>query len=536
MKEITRIHLAKIPYEIELDAKKNLQKYLDALRKYSDEEIFEDVEIRITEILAESGISKHGIISEKEVQKIRAQIGEPEIFKGEDFEEETSSEKSSTNFEAEKLPKKLYRDRQNQMVAGVLAGIAGYFEIDATVVRLAFVLLTFFSFGTTFLIYLILAIIIPPAKNSSDILRLRGQKISANSIKEINKEYDFERFDRQDRFVGRILAGIGGGIALMMALCGVAALIFGNFALNEFFKQPEARGFYGTALLILSNIAGLAFVAFCANLAFAGFSYKIRRSQIVSLIILAVLGVVCGSGMMISVSQLGMEYQERQERISSSLTTKEVKFDAEKLSQIKNLKVGNFTNVEYIVSDERKVEFSEFEALKENKFEKVKVEFNGENMKIDLPISRAYPYSSEEKIRIYGPELSKIELGESARVEYEKLSQSNLEIFQRQSSTFEFDGKTIDNLKVSQDYASTIDSSDVFVKNLVAKSRGGNVRLKSVENAIFETVDCTNDSSRVVYLSLEENAKNAKITLNGSEFNASRTGECFMLHGDELDF
>ena len=43
MKEITRIHLAKIPYEIELDAKKNLQKYLDELRKYSDEEIFEDV-------------------------------------------------------------------------------------------------------------------------------------------------------------------------------------------------------------------------------------------------------------------------------------------------------------------------------------------------------------------------------------------------------------------------------------------------------------------------------------------------------------
>lgn len=105
MKEITRIHLAKIPYEIELDAKKNLQKYLDELRKYSDEEIFEDVEIRITEILAESGISKNGIISEKEAQKIRAQIGEPEIFKGEDFEEETSSEKSSSDFETEKLPK-----------------------------------------------------------------------------------------------------------------------------------------------------------------------------------------------------------------------------------------------------------------------------------------------------------------------------------------------------------------------------------------------------------------------------------------------
>ena len=54
MKEITRIHLAKVPYEIEIDAKKVLQKYLDELKKYSaDEDIFSDVEIRITEILSE---------------------------------------------------------------------------------------------------------------------------------------------------------------------------------------------------------------------------------------------------------------------------------------------------------------------------------------------------------------------------------------------------------------------------------------------------------------------------------------------------
>ena len=53
MKEITRIHLAKIPYEIEIYAKKRLEKYLKDLKIYSgDEDIFEDVEIRITEILA----------------------------------------------------------------------------------------------------------------------------------------------------------------------------------------------------------------------------------------------------------------------------------------------------------------------------------------------------------------------------------------------------------------------------------------------------------------------------------------------------
>ena len=42
MKEITRIHLAKIPYEIEIPAKKQLEKYLKDLKIYSsDKDIFE---------------------------------------------------------------------------------------------------------------------------------------------------------------------------------------------------------------------------------------------------------------------------------------------------------------------------------------------------------------------------------------------------------------------------------------------------------------------------------------------------------------
>lgn len=40
MKEITRIHLAKVPYEIEIDAKKVLQKYLDELKNIQQMKIF----------------------------------------------------------------------------------------------------------------------------------------------------------------------------------------------------------------------------------------------------------------------------------------------------------------------------------------------------------------------------------------------------------------------------------------------------------------------------------------------------------------
>ena len=82
MKEITRIHLAKIPYEIEIYAKKRLEKYLKDLKIYSgDEDIFEDVEIRITEILAELGIKEGGVITEKKFQKLRLKLAHQKCFK-----------------------------------------------------------------------------------------------------------------------------------------------------------------------------------------------------------------------------------------------------------------------------------------------------------------------------------------------------------------------------------------------------------------------------------------------------------------------
>ena len=70
MKEITRIHLAKIPYEIENDAKKDIEKYLNALRKIADDSIFADVEIRITEILSDIGVEANGVITKEDVEKI----------------------------------------------------------------------------------------------------------------------------------------------------------------------------------------------------------------------------------------------------------------------------------------------------------------------------------------------------------------------------------------------------------------------------------------------------------------------------------
>jgi phage shock protein C len=56
----------------------------------------------------------------------------------------------------------LRRSRSNRMIAGVVAGLAHYFDIDVTLARVLYVLVTIFSAAFPgILVYIILWIVIP---------------------------------------------------------------------------------------------------------------------------------------------------------------------------------------------------------------------------------------------------------------------------------------------------------------------------------------------------------------------------------------
>lgn len=57
--------------------------------------------------------------------------------------------------------KRLYRSSVNYMLAGVCGGIAEYFNIDPTLIRLAWIILTCMNCGTGIVAYIIAAIVIP---------------------------------------------------------------------------------------------------------------------------------------------------------------------------------------------------------------------------------------------------------------------------------------------------------------------------------------------------------------------------------------
>ena len=57
--------------------------------------------------------------------------------------------------------KRLYRNDDDKVLAGVSSGLGEYFNVDPVIIRLIWVLLAIISFGSALLAYIIAALIIP---------------------------------------------------------------------------------------------------------------------------------------------------------------------------------------------------------------------------------------------------------------------------------------------------------------------------------------------------------------------------------------
>ena len=67
--------------------------------------------------------------------------------------------------------KKMERPRSGRMLAGVCAALASYFNLDVTVVRIIYILLTIFTAFCGVIVYFILMLLIPEEKHHFNIDR-----------------------------------------------------------------------------------------------------------------------------------------------------------------------------------------------------------------------------------------------------------------------------------------------------------------------------------------------------------------------------
>jgi len=217
MKEITRIHIAKTSYDIEIGAKKELEKYITKLELYADDpNLLEDIEIRLTEILSDRGIEKDGVITAEDVTAIREQLGDPKEFMGEG----DIAVGPETFDDDNKPPHRLYRDTGSPLLGGVLSGIAKYFGVNPLWTRLGFVVLLLLSWGTVIVVYLVLWIVVPPAKTAAEKLELAGKPVTLASIREVSERVDLPN-NAAKIFQGILVYGS----ATLLAVAAVISLV-----------------------------------------------------------------------------------------------------------------------------------------------------------------------------------------------------------------------------------------------------------------------------------------------------------------------
>jgi phage shock protein PspC (stress-responsive transcriptional regulator) len=187
MKKTLTVNLGGIVFHIDEDAYLLLNQYFENLRKHLSrleerQEIFNDIELRIAEILQEKLTESKQVITIEDVREVIEIMGQPG-----QFDAEEGQQPESTDGSGGKRSKRFFRDPDEKVIAGVCSGIAAYFHLDPVWVRLIFVISIFFG-GFGFLLYMIFWIIVPEAETTSDRLEMRGEKINISNIEKSVRE------------------------------------------------------------------------------------------------------------------------------------------------------------------------------------------------------------------------------------------------------------------------------------------------------------------------------------------------------------
>ena len=179
MQRVVTINLNGNSYQLDESAYDALQAYLGgaeaALANNPDRaEVLRDLEQAIAD-KAGSYLSAHkNVVSGAEMAKIIAEMGPVEgAPDGADAGAAAASEAPR---------KRLYRVAENSAIAGVCSGIGAYFDLDANLIRLLFIVAALVSGGAAILVYAVLMFVIPSAQTSADWAAAHGAPFNAQEV------------------------------------------------------------------------------------------------------------------------------------------------------------------------------------------------------------------------------------------------------------------------------------------------------------------------------------------------------------------
>ena len=189
MKKVIEVSIGDINFTVEDDAYFRLKEYLRRFEetipdKQEAREVMEDVEARVAEILQKELRYSNQVVDMKQVQTVIDHLGE--------VESNTSSQEfgSDHNYDKDytRGDKRMYRDVDEKIAAGVCSGLALYLGIDVTIIRIIFAVTTFL-YGTAILVYVILWLVMPRALTVAQKLEVRGYAPTAENIRKFTSQH-----------------------------------------------------------------------------------------------------------------------------------------------------------------------------------------------------------------------------------------------------------------------------------------------------------------------------------------------------------
>ena len=242
MNEIKKCSIAGISFTLEKDAYEALQTYIKSLNDtYKNnpdgEEIIADIEARIAELILSTQPAE-GIVAKPLIDNIIKQLGSAEEIDEEGAEHHAENIDQNGN---PRIPRRLYRDLENKKLGGVCAGVANYFDVDSTWIRLAMfipLVITIFGsvdifrwiapfsgnlFGFVIIGYAIMWFTIPAASSARQKLEMKGERVTARNIHEATQAPSLD--ERERTMLAKVVMAAGNLLLIIFKVIALFILI-----------------------------------------------------------------------------------------------------------------------------------------------------------------------------------------------------------------------------------------------------------------------------------------------------------------------
>lgn len=407
MNEITRIHLAKVAYDIEIDAKKKLERYIREIEHVTpDSDMLYEIELRMVELLAERGVAAAGVVTLDDVKALQQALGSAKDFSDEDVESVEQDEKPERKF---------FRDEQNGVIGGVCSGIAAYFAIDVWLVRIVALVLLVLTSGGIALAYIALMLFIPAAKTASDRLQMAGRSTTIQALKDIPPmPVNVSRMVRFTRIAAQILASL----VLVGGIIGViAVLVMGltlSVSLFDFSALPLVGMFIGLGSLGLAAVV-LALFALIMMIV----KLTAPKRLVVTFWAASIAAVVLGA-----IAMIGLAASARyitSDQTQDVTTKKEVSLVGTKKLSVNS---NDMTNVTYVVTtDKSYIETHRPKYLKEQPIDTTVSGTDDKQLTIIPTMSTLCRFTNvacdmTNGVIVYGPALEEVTIGSGVYFTY----------------------------------------------------------------------------------------------------------------------